>query len=263
PPLSTAAPSAHHFRRLDRAGSRLFSSRPDRSKDEMGNSMMLSRQCSLPTRSLWQESRNAVVQWKQAEQRCGLFVEGGEGSRSFIQGVHRFPDALATTVSSRKATFCSRSRAKLWEKGETSMNFINVHDSFLDCDRDSIIYLEEPDGPTCYTGAETCYYTSVSNVLDEGKAELLAQGVGKPSWTKKLLLDPALLCSKIREEANELCQTLEDNEKKSRAASEMADVLNHSMVFLALKGVKIEDVLCNLRQRFTKSGIEEKMSLNS
>lgn len=194
-------------------------------------------------------------------------------------------DALATTVSSRKATFYSRSRSKLWTKGETSMNFINVHDIFLDCDRDSIIYLGEPDGPTCHTGAETCYYTSVSNVLDDvkgeknelalttlfslestilqRKAELSAQGVGKPSWTKKLLLDPALLCSKIREEANELCQTLEDNEEKSRAASEMADVLYHSMVLLALKGVKIEDVLCKLRQRFTKSGIEEKMSRNS
>lgn len=49
-------------------------------------------------------------------------------------------DALATTISSRKATFYSRSRSQLWTKGETSMNFINVHDIFLDCDRDSVSF---------------------------------------------------------------------------------------------------------------------------
>ncbi|KAE8723991.1 Histidine biosynthesis bifunctional protein hisIE [Hibiscus syriacus] len=64
-------------------------------------------------------------------------------------------DALATTISSRKATFFSRSRATLWTKGETSDNFINIHDIFVDCDRDSIIYHGKPDGPTCHTGSET------------------------------------------------------------------------------------------------------------
>lgn len=194
-------------------------------------------------------------------------------------------DALATTVSSRKATFYSRSRSQLWTKGETSMNFINVHDIFVDCDRDSIIYLGKPDGPTCHTGAETCYFSSVSKFLEhpedekdtlamttlysletticERKDEISKQTEGKPSWTKKLLLNEKLLCSKIREEADELCRTLEDNEDKSRAASEMADVLYHSMVLLALKDVKMEDVLEVLRHRFSKSGIEEKKSRQS
>lgn len=102
-------------------------------------------------------------------------------------------DALVTTISSRKATFYSRSRSKLWTKGETSSNFINVCDIFLDCDRDSvslrsfrgarfsllpnsefswsffflqIIYLGKPDGPTCHTGSETCYFSSVSQELE-------------------------------------------------------------------------------------------------
>nr|GMC72972.1 histidine biosynthesis bifunctional protein hisIE, chloroplastic [Ipomoea batatas] len=75
-------------------------------------------------------------------------------------------DALLTTISSKKATFYSRSRSALWTKGETSMNFINVCDIFLDCDRDSIIYLGKPDGPTCHTGSETCYYTSVYDALN-------------------------------------------------------------------------------------------------
>lgn len=61
-----------------------------------------------------------------------------------------------------------------------------------------------------------------------------------------------------REEADELCRTLEENEEKSRTASEMADVLYHAMVLLAKRGVKIEDVLQILRVRFSQSGIEEK-----
>ncbi|KAJ6966339.1 hypothetical protein NC652_004030 [Populus alba x Populus x berolinensis] len=191
-------------------------------------------------------------------------------------------DALATTISSQKATFYSRSRSALWTKGETSKNFINVHDIYLDCDRDSIIYLGKPDGPTCHTGSETCYYTSVPDLLEnkqvdgnklalttlysletiisQRKAELALPQTGKPSWTKRLLLDHDLLCSKIREEADELCRTLEENEDQARTASEMGDVLYHAMVLMAVKGVKIEEVLEVLRKRFFQSGIEEKRS---
>ncbi|GMP77704.1 hypothetical protein CsSME_00033885 [Camellia sinensis var. sinensis] len=168
-------------------------------------------------------------------------------------------------ISSRKATFYSRSRSKLWTKGETSMNFIDVHDIFLDCDRDSIIYLGKPDGPTCHTGVEgskmalTTLY-SLESTISQRKAELSGPQNEKPSWSKRLLLDDKLLCSKIREEAHELCQTLEESEGKSRTASEMADVLYHAMVLLALRGVKMEEVLQVLRPRFSQSGIGEKKS---
>lgn len=67
----------------------------------------------------------------------------------------------------------------------------------------------------------------------------------------------------FREEADELCRTLDENEEKSRTASEMADVLYHAMVLLAVKDVKMEDVLQVLRQRFSRSGIEEKKSRTS
>ncbi|KAF6145048.1 hypothetical protein GIB67_013399 [Kingdonia uniflora] len=190
-------------------------------------------------------------------------------------------EALATTISSRKATFYSRSKSSLWIKGETSTNFINVHDIFLDCDRDSIIYLGKPDGPTCHTGSETCYYSSVNDFLkhpevkenlalttvyslestiSRRKAEIGTSEKEKPSWTQRLLLDKKLLCSKIREEADELCRTLEEEDDKFRTASEMGDLLYHTMVLLSVKDVKIEDAIQVLRERFFKSGIEEKNS---
>ncbi|KAJ0039067.1 hypothetical protein Pint_22551 [Pistacia integerrima] len=102
-----------------------------------------------------------------------------------------------------------------------------------------VIYLGKPDGPTCHTGLETCYYTSVSDLLSDKQVE------GN------------------REEADELCRTMEENEDKSRTASEMADVLYHAMVLVALKDVKAKDVLEVLRKRFSESGIEEKSSRTS
>ncbi|KAG9139787.1 hypothetical protein Leryth_023275 [Lithospermum erythrorhizon] len=153
--------------------------------------------------------------------------------------------------------FCSlpysRSRSSLWTKGETSNNFINVFDIFVDCDRDSVLYVGKPDGPTCHTGEETCYYTSserikhasstlynLESTIEKRKEEVISPS-DKPSWTKCLLSSKELLCAKIREEADELCRTLEENEDKSRIVSEMADLQYHTMVLLCKKGVKFED----------------------
>ena len=118
---------------------------------------------------------------------------------------------------------------------------------------------------------------------DRQICEYCLTGSSKPSWTVRLLGDPDLLCSKIREEAGELCQTLEQGEGSERAASEMADLLYHSMVLLNLQAswtskiiekklrhsprqqrnahgqeVPIENVLWELRRRFGTSGVEEK-----
>lgn len=71
----------------------------------------------------------------------------------------------------------------------------------------------------------------------------------KKSWTAKLLTDSELLCSKIREEADELCKTLEDKEGEERVASEMADLLYHSIALLVKEGVSFEDAVAVLRKR--------------
>ncbi|PNH00612.1 Histidine biosynthesis bifunctional protein hisIE, chloroplastic, partial [Tetrabaena socialis] len=145
-----------------------------------------------------------------------------------------------------------------------------VQGLYLDCDRDSIVYLSDPIGPSCHTGARSCWFTQVQlqpEAVGEGEGagvasggahdqaahvprttllalertialrrEALAQPTeGKPSWTARLLTNPELLCKKIREEAGELCQTLEAGEGRERAASEMADLMYHAMVLLNLQ----------------------------
>ncbi|KAF3586746.1 hypothetical protein F2Q69_00027712 [Brassica cretica] len=168
-------------------------------------------------------------------------------------------DALSTTITSRKATFFSRSRSALWTKGETSNNFINVLDVYLDCDRDSKNINNYPSQAAGNTLALTTLY-SLESIISMRKEESSAPQEGKPSWTRRLLTDDALLCSKIREEADELCRTLEDTEDASRTASEMADVLYHSMVLMSKRDVKFEDVLEVLRKHFSQYGIEEKQN---
>jgi phosphoribosyl-ATP pyrophosphohydrolase/phosphoribosyl-AMP cyclohydrolase len=131
--------------------------------------------------------------------------------------------AVRTTITARKATFFSRSRQAQWTKGETSGNFISVASIHLDCDKDSIIYLGIPDGPTCHTGAHTCYYSRVDGAggaavggrggrigqeeaattmyeleatIARRREEAVVPG-DTPSWTRRLLDNPELLCSKV------------------------------------------------------------------
>eukprot|EP00239_Pterosperma_sp_CCMP1384_P003277 CAMPEP_0197857596 /NCGR_PEP_ID=MMETSP1438-20131217/30806_1 /TAXON_ID=1461541 /ORGANISM="Pterosperma sp., Strain CCMP1384" /LENGTH=324 /DNA_ID=CAMNT_0043473481 /DNA_START=194 /DNA_END=1168 /DNA_ORIENTATION=+ len=212
-------------------------------------------------------------------------VQDVDNGRILMQAFADRP-AIKKTLTSGKASFYSRSRGGPWTKGETSGNFINVTQVSIDCDKDSLIYLGDPIGPSCHTGADTCYFThlhdtdglpnmadspqahaesalttlnSLEATINQRKAEA-SDPNAKKSWTAKLLDDPELLCSKIREEANELCQTYELKEGKEATASEMADVLYHSMVLLAREEVPIKDVLKELRKRFGTSGIDEKAS---
>ena len=94
--------------------------------------------------------------------------------------------AVRTTITAKKATFFSRSRQAQWTKGETSGNFISVKSIHLDCDKDSLIYMGVPDGPTCHTGAHTCYFSpltekagaaEVEDGVDSGKEEALSTPV--------------------------------------------------------------------------------------
>ena len=71
-------------------------------------------------------------------------------------------EAVERTLSTRTAWFWSRSRRKLWNKGETSGNFLHVLEIRTDCDTDTLLYLCRPDGPTCHTGSESCFFREVA-----------------------------------------------------------------------------------------------------
>lgn len=82
-------------------------------------------------------------------------------SGALLMVAHMNADALAATLASGEATFWSRSRSALWRKGETSGNVLKVQDIRIDCDQDAVWIIAEPQGPTCHTGAVSCFYRRV------------------------------------------------------------------------------------------------------
>jgi phosphoribosyl-ATP pyrophosphohydrolase/phosphoribosyl-AMP cyclohydrolase len=182
-------------------------------------------------------------------------------------------EALARTLETGRATFFSRSRGELWEKGATSGNTLAVVAVVADCDADALLYLVDPAGPTCHTGRPSCFFRRVRDdggAEDEGtdatgflealerEIEARKQSTAQKSYTRYLLDGGAeRIGAKIREEAGELASAIAA-ESPARVASEAADVLYHVLVGLCARGVTLRDVLAQLAARAGQSGHEEK-----
>jgi phosphoribosyl-AMP cyclohydrolase / phosphoribosyl-ATP pyrophosphohydrolase len=190
------------------------------------------------------------------------------------------PEAVRLTLETKRATFWSRSRGELWEKGRTSGHTLDVTGVLVDCDADCLVYLVAPRGPTCHTGAATCFFRRLdrdattgdvlirdeavpaSTLLARLEATLEARksATAQSSYVRSLYDGgPSKIGGKLREEADELARAVE-GESNQRVVSEAADVLFHVMVALRSRAVSIADVLAELERRTGTSGHEEKAS---
>ncbi len=188
-------------------------------------------------------------------------------------------EALNLTLSSGYAHYFSRSKQRIWKKGEESGHTQKIIDVLLDCDGDTILLKVEQNGVACHTGRKSCFFTSIKNnkeILEkevniEDKYSIVdilyhtiierKSDKATKSWTKKLLNDKKLLLDKIREEAEELCVAI-DKEDDKQVIYEAADLLYHSLVGLGFRDISPDRVKQELRRRFGMSGIEEKESRN-
>jgi phosphoribosyl-AMP cyclohydrolase / phosphoribosyl-ATP pyrophosphohydrolase len=185
---------------------------------------------------------------------------------------HASIEAVQATLDTGRATFWSRSRGELWEKGQTSGNDIVVKRVLVDCDADCLVYLAEPHGPSCHTGAPSCFFQAIKDGAIVQKAEqpqtVLARleetlearkaSDSGASYTKSLYEGgPAKIGAKIREEAAELTAAIE-KETDARVVAEAADVVYHLMVGLRHRGIAWRDVLAALDGRAGTSGHDEK-----
>jgi len=186
-------------------------------------------------------------------------------------------NAIARTVESGQAHFFSRSRGRLWRKGEESGNVLQVHSIWLDCDGDALIYRVSPVGPTCHTGRPTCFFERQHEQHGESPETLAAGSIletldmmvearrkasADDSYMASLLADPAKARAKIMEEAEELCRAIE-SEEEDRVSSELADLMFHALVAAQGRGVSSTDSLRTLLGRLGVSGHAEKKSRNS
>jgi phosphoribosyl-ATP pyrophosphohydrolase/phosphoribosyl-AMP cyclohydrolase len=165
-------------------------------------------------------------------------------------------DAVKKTEETGHVTFYSRSKNRLWTKGEESKNFLELKSMSVDCDNDTLLIKAHPVGPVCHTGADTCWseknhndnfllylediinLRKKANVEDSYVARLLSKGINK-------------VAQKVGEEAVELViEAKDDNEELF--LNEAADLLFHYLVLLNAKGYKLQDVISILTKRHSK-----------
>ena len=163
-------------------------------------------------------------------------------------------EALEKTLATQKVTFFSRSKSRLWTKGETSENYLRLVSISPDCDQDALLVKVNPEGPTCHTGTDTCWQEENKNDLqflgyltdvikerrqlptDESYvARLFSKGINK-------------VAQKVGEEAVEVVIEAKDNDDKL-FLDESADLLFHYMMLLEAKGFSLSDVVSILKER--------------
>jgi phosphoribosyl-ATP pyrophosphohydrolase/phosphoribosyl-AMP cyclohydrolase len=166
---------------------------------------------------------------------------------------HADREALEKTLETGEMYYRSRTRG-LWHKGGTSGNVQRVVSLTADCDGDAVLARVHKAGPSCHTGAETCFDTGPVDALVEldrtiaQRAAKAPEPGEKPSYTRRLLDDRNLRLKKIGEEAVELVTAIAD-EDKERAAEEAADVLYHLLVAVRPLGITLDDVKTVLARR--------------
>jgi phosphoribosyl-ATP pyrophosphohydrolase/phosphoribosyl-AMP cyclohydrolase len=165
-------------------------------------------------------------------------------------------DAFEITQSTQKVTFFSRSKNRLWTKGEESGHFLHYKEMLLDCDADALLIKVLPEGPTCHTGADTCwgeenksatFLTYLESVIASRKneksdssyvASLFEKGINK-------------IAQKVGEEAVELVIESKDN-NELLFLNESSDLLFHYLILLQAKGFSLQDVIEVLKNRHKK-----------
>ncbi|WP_425390333.1 bifunctional phosphoribosyl-AMP cyclohydrolase/phosphoribosyl-ATP diphosphatase HisIE [Ekhidna sp.] len=164
-------------------------------------------------------------------------------------------ESLAKTKKEGKVTFYSRSKQRLWTKGETSGNFLNVVSVQEDCDNDTYLIKVIPEGNTCHKGTYTCFgEKEPAGFLHElqGVIQTRKANPSEKSYTAELFQKGTKkIAQKVGEEATEVILEAMDN-KKDLLVEESSDLLYHFLVLLADQGLKLEDVESKLMERHLK-----------
>lgn len=164
-------------------------------------------------------------------------------------------EAYQKTVDTKKVTFYSRTKQRLWTKGEESGNFLNLIDIKNDCDNDTLLLQVKPEGPTCHKGTDTCWadenkvnYGFISNLEDTIQLRKENADSEKSYVASLFKLGINKIAQKVGEEAIEVVIEAKDN-NDDLFLSESADLLFHYLILLQAKGFKLDDVVEVLKSR--------------
>jgi len=187
-------------------------------------------------------------------------------------------EALELSLSTKIAHYFSRSKQRIWKKGESSGHTQTIHSFNIDCDNDTLLIKVTQEGVACHTGRRSCFFTELESGEVESEVEVdttEAYGVidtlyhtiqerksadPKTSWTAKLLSKGEnTILKKVVEEAGEYCFAHKDNDE-GEMVYEAADLTYHMLVALASKNISPDRIKQELARRFDMSGIAEKNS---
>ena len=196
---------------------------------------------------------SANLSWEKGNGLLPAIIQDLDSGQVLMLG-YMNSDALAKTLDTKKVTFYSRSKDRLWTKGETSGNWLDLISAEMDCDADTILIQARPHGPTCHTGTRTCFNDNVTiptRFLDQLSALIASRHrtMPKNSYTTRLFLDgTARIAQKVGEEGVELALARMKNDLEE-TKNEAADLLFHMMVLLEDAGLALSDVIAVLKER--------------
>jgi len=194
--------------------------------------------------------------WQKMDNLIPAIIQHAATGAVLMQGFMN-KESLVATLDTGKATFFSRSKQGLWIKGETSGNFLNVHEVITDCDQDSLLIACTPIGPTCHLGTESCFpeqKLTQQNFLSQLE-QVIAGKKGddpKESYTAHLFSrGTTKMAQKVGEEGVEVALAAVA-ETKEDLLGECADLFYHTLVLLADQKIELSEVMAVLQERHKK-----------
>ena len=193
------------------------------------------------------------IDWDKGEGLVPAIVQNSDNGQ-ILMLAYMDHAALAHTISSKKVTFFSRSKNRLWTKGETSGNWLDYISGEMDCDADTLLIQARPQGPSCHTGSVTCFNDQTPSNI--GFLEQLGTLIAKRhktmpegSYTTSLFAEgKARIAQKVGEEGVELALARMKDDS-AEMANEAADLLFHMMVLLEDAGLSLADAINVLQDR--------------
>ncbi len=217
------------------------------------------------------------IDWKKCQDLLPVIVQDSS-SNEVLMMAYMNQEALELSLSTRFAHYYSRTKERLWKKGESSGHTQKIESFNLDCDNDTLLIKVEQEGVACHTGRKSCFFTNFETgeatsdvqvdttamygVIDQLYHTIMEKKSGDPekSYTASLIAKGEnSYLKKIVEESGEFCFAIKDNDREE-IIYEAADMVYHTMVALADKGISPDLVKKELARRFGIGGLEEKAS---
>ncbi|WP_133407026.1 bifunctional phosphoribosyl-AMP cyclohydrolase/phosphoribosyl-ATP diphosphatase HisIE [Parashewanella tropica] len=191
------------------------------------------------------------IDWEKQNHLVPAIVQDYQSGQVLMLG-YMNAEALNQTLTTKQVTFFSRSKQRLWVKGESSGNFLTLVSASIDCDNDSLLIQAIPNGPTCHLGTTSCWDDETAQPFLQGLSQLIKtrkNADGEKSYTKSLF-DSGVkrIAQKVGEEGVEVALAATVNDKEE-LINESADLLFHLMVLLESQNLSLKDTISCLQSR--------------